>query len=135
MGRAGSGQIRTYEIKRNQDGSASAIAYDARGRVVNAINTDRPNPDRPWDENTMSEVRRAARKHWPGARERGIRKALAVTRVHLDRGGYTKHGQYFGIGAPLYYVGDEETNKGQYVRASSAAEARERAVSNPRGWQ
>lgn len=45
-------------------------------------------------------------------------------RVPLDRQGYTKRGEYFGTGAPLYVWYDDESQKDYWTRASSRAEAK-----------
>jgi hypothetical protein len=49
---------------------------------------------------------------------------LDFHRVHLDRQGYTRHGRYFGTGAPLYEWYDNIKGRTEYVRANSRAEAR-----------
>lgn len=51
---------------------------------------------------------------------------LRAERVRLDRGGYTRSGRYFGTGAPLYLVTDDEGDIHEYVRAASAVEARQK---------
>jgi hypothetical protein len=57
---------------------------------------------------------------------------IYIERVRLDRQGYTKSGQYFGVGAPLFrYSGEDpdayyEAKKyiDDYIRAASNKEAR-----------
>jgi hypothetical protein len=63
---------------------------------------------------------------------------LRAERVKLDRGGYDRGGRYWGTGQPLYRVESETPVRGgafgtvdlserpEYVRASSAAEARQK---------
>lgn len=63
-----------------------------------------------------------------------IRRRYSVSRVHLNRGGYDPGGRYYGVGAPLYEVYDKESNLSVRVRASSAAKARDAALSDPRKW-
>jgi hypothetical protein len=55
-------------------------------------------------------------------------RRLFTERVRLDRGGYTSSGRYFGTGAPLYRVSDADGHIDEYVRASSAAEARRKIM-------
>lgn len=69
------------------------------------------------------------------ARKKSLRSLVPAERVRLDRHGYDRHGRYFGQGAPLYFVGIESPaflnvfgSRGGYVRARSAAEAREKAM-------
>lgn len=61
-GRAGSGKVRSYRAV-SEKGGPAVIAYDARGRVVNAINGR-------WAEDTIEAVLRAAAKAWPDARNK-----------------------------------------------------------------
>jgi hypothetical protein len=51
-----------------------------------------------------------------GIRNAGFKSGckLRIRRIHLDSGGYVRqgqpggcHGQYYGVGAPLYMVDDE----------------------------
>lgn len=49
---------------------------------------------------------------------------LYAERVRLNAGGYDSRGRYWGQGAPLYRVSDEDGNIDEHVRASSAADAR-----------
>lgn len=51
---------------------------------------------------------------------------LHLVRVPLDSGGYDSGGAYWGHGAPLYCVWDDETNGVQYVRAADREQARAR---------
>jgi hypothetical protein len=60
--KAGSGKIKAFRIVTSRFGP-EAHAYDYRGHVVNVINGV-------WGKDTAEEVRRAARKHWPSAKER-----------------------------------------------------------------
>ena len=57
---------------------------------------------------------------------------LELRRERLDSGGYTKRGEYFGVGAPLYYWSfwNRKTNEEDsgHVRAHSRAEAKERIL-------
>ena len=55
-----------------------------------------------------------------------------VTRIHLDRGGYTSNGVYFGVDGPLYYVYDMVERRGAYIRARNARAARREAIPNLR---
>lgn len=70
MAKAGSGKITHFVVKTDyayRDGvrgrrlGPSAVAFDARGRVVNAINGR--------EDNSEEDVRRSAKHHWPDARE------------------------------------------------------------------
>ncbi len=49
--------------------------------------------------------------HW-GGRHSGNRRdysnKITIERIHLDRGGYTRGGKYFGTGAPLFDVYDDD---------------------------
>ena len=48
----------------------------------------------------------------------------SLTRVHLNSGGYTSQGHYYGIGMPLFHAYDESRNIDRMLRATN----RERAV-------
>jgi len=65
----------------------------------------------------------AARRHIVGRAKR----KLYTERVRLDRQGYTRGGQYYGTGAPLYRVSDDEGNE-TVVRAASSKLAKENAL-------
>ena len=52
---------------------------------------------------------------------------VSVKKQRLNSGGYDKHGVYFGVGEPLYYVMDEDGIHGDYLRASCREEAIEKA--------
>jgi hypothetical protein len=49
---------------------------------------------------------------------------ISFQRVPLDRMGYTRRGQYFGTGAPLYVWYDEESQEEYYTRADSRDQAK-----------
>jgi hypothetical protein len=58
---------------------------------------------------------------------------LVVERVKLDRGGYVAKGQayagrYFGAGAKLWRVTDDDGTLDQFVRADSKAEAKAKVL-------
>lgn len=55
-------------------------------------------------------------------------KRFPVARVRLNRNGYDSHGRYYGTGAPLFEVSDEDDDLTTRVRAASAAEARKKAI-------
>lgn len=44
--------------------------------------------------------------------------AIRIVREHLDAGGYTRHGQYFGLGPKLYLIVTDEDQI--HVRAPGA---------------
>lgn len=48
---------------------------------------------------------------------------LYLRRVPLDRGGYDSGGAYWGVGAPLYYVEDQDGNS-QFLRANGREDAK-----------
>jgi hypothetical protein len=50
---------------------------------------------------------------------------FVVTKVHLNRGGYTSSGQYFGVGAPLYEIIDNDNGESFYHRANNVKMVRE----------
>jgi hypothetical protein len=54
-------------------------------------------------------------------------KRYPVERIRLDRGGYDRTGRYWGLGAPLYRVWDNEEERFycQEVRAPNARAARQ----------
>jgi hypothetical protein len=60
-------------------------------------------------------------------------KRYAVERIWLNSGGYDRRGRYFGTGAPLYSVTDNETGKETEVRASSAKAARKKVIEGVSG--
>jgi hypothetical protein len=51
-------------------------------------------------------------------------KKYHLTRVHLNRGGYTKTGRYFGIGKPLYEYESTDGEVHGFLRASDRSEAK-----------
>lgn len=57
-----------------------------------------------------------------------------VSHVPLDRGGYTKSGQYFGAGPKLFEVFDQDEGRSVMVRAPDAKTARYRAMTNASHW-
>jgi hypothetical protein len=61
-------------------------------------------------------------------------RGYTAKRVRLDRGGYDSSGQYFGSGAPLYEIDNEDERFTGYVRAHSSAEAKEEAIKRPGYW-
>lgn len=94
-------------------------------------------------EGDYAGAQRAAREALMANRKRRFGNALTrsryikkftVARVRLDRGGYDKHGRYFGGGAPLWYVEDYDAERGMYVRAPTARAARAEALQRPSHW-
>lgn len=71
--------------------------------------------------------RRALRKRY-GHSSSAMTKRFTVTRIRLDRQGYTSSGRYYGTGAPLFSVLDNETEKETEVRAPDAKAAREKVM-------
>ena len=61
-------------------------------------------------------------------------KTFKVDRVHLDRGGYDHRGRYYGVGAPLFTVTDDDTDRSVTVRARDARHARAEALQRPNHW-
>lgn len=62
-------------------------------------------------------------------------RGYTAKRVHLDRDGYALGGgRYFGRGAPLYVIDNEDEKLTGYVRAHSSQEAKEEAVKRPGHW-
>ena len=53
-------------------------------------------------------------------------KTLNAEHIRLDRGGYDRRGRYWGTGQKLYYVYPRRDlgARGEYIRASSAKEAK-----------
>lgn len=60
--KAGSGKVRTFAVIAGKYGP-EAVAYDYNGRSVNVINGT-------WGKDTVEDLFRAAKKHWPQAKER-----------------------------------------------------------------
>ena len=60
--RLGSGRVRSFRMVAGRLGP-SAVAYDARGKTVNVINGR-------WGVDTVESTRRAARHHWPDAKDK-----------------------------------------------------------------
>jgi hypothetical protein len=58
---------------------------------------------------------------------------VRAERVRLDRGGYDPSGRYWGTGAPLYRVTDDDGNLDEHVRAPDAPTARRRGVEQAGG--
>jgi hypothetical protein len=80
----------------------------------------------------------------PSKRKAGSRRKslqYAVSRVHINRGGYDTHGRYWGVGAPLYLVESRDFGAYTYVRAPDAKAALskgepeiERKIAQERRW-
>lgn len=54
---------------------------------------------------------------------------IHLMRVRLNSGGYDAGGAYWGIGAPLWYVEDQDGNS-QYLRARDRAAAKAAILAN-----
>jgi hypothetical protein len=50
---------------------------------------------------------------------------LRLVRVRINAGGYDNGGAYWGLGAPLWYVQDQDGNS-QFFRAGSREAAKEK---------
>lgn len=95
-----------------------------------------------WDRLNRAEVRlrRLEEAVQRAARRRGVysrdtkKKRVRTERVRLNRGGYDSRGRYWGIGAPLYRVYDDEGTIDTHVRAQDSAEAR-RKVATENGFR
>jgi len=55
-------------------------------------------------------------------------KRFTVSRIFLTRDGYTSSGRYYGTGAPLFSVLDNETGQEREVRGSDAKAARQKVM-------
>jgi hypothetical protein len=55
-------------------------------------------------------------------------KRFVVTRIPINRDGYDSRGRYYGSGAPLFSVLDNETEKEEVVRAANVKAAREKVM-------
>ena len=75
--------------------------------------------------------RSGGRRHGNLTAQRALVARFPVTRLHLDTGGYTRSGQYYGRGAPLFEVWDDQDGLVEVVRAPSAPAARTKAID---GW-
>lgn len=71
---------------------------------------------------------RTLRRRYGRASSSSMTKRFVVTRIPLNSDGYTSSGQYYGRGAPLFSVMDNETEREETVRASSAKAARQKVV-------
>lgn len=49
---------------------------------------------------------------WGGKHADGYAGKIIVRRMRIDRQGYADNGQYFGVGAPVFEVMDDETGGG-----------------------
>lgn len=49
---------------------------------------------------------------------------VKIIRVRLNRQGYDSHGQYWGIGEPLFYALDDSTGSTRFFRCPSYQDAR-----------
>lgn len=49
---------------------------------------------------------------------------LSLQRVRINAGGYDSGGAYWGLGAPLYWYGDNEGIVSRYLRAITRAQAK-----------
>jgi len=50
-------------------------------------------------------------------------RKINIRREHLNRGGYTRSGRYFGTGVPLFQIEDDESGRMLYIRARDRAAA------------
>lgn len=50
-------------------------------------------------------------------------RKINIRRERLNHGGYTRSGHYFGTGAPLFQIEDDETGRTLYIRARDRAAA------------
>jgi hypothetical protein len=67
-------------------------------------------------------------------RGRSVRPSeLHAERVRLNQGGYDSSGRYWGQGAPLYHVYDDQGLLDTHVRAPDAPTAKRRAVTDAGG--
>lgn len=57
------------------------------------------------------------------AAKKAAKPKIEVTRQHINSGGYTSWGRYFGLGAPLYEYYLPSGDQG-YIRAADAKSAR-----------
>lgn len=58
-----------------------------------------------------------------------------LTRIPLDRQGYTKQGRYYGVGAPLFSYENEDYTISGELRAKDRADAKKKIrekIRNPR---
>jgi hypothetical protein len=60
--KAGSGKVHTFAVIATKFGP-TAVAYDYRGRSVNVINGT-------WGKDTIEDLYRLAKRHWPSAKEK-----------------------------------------------------------------
>lgn len=60
-----------------------------------------------------------------GDLDRATAAKLRLQRVRIDSGGYDPGGAYWGIGAPLYWVSDDECGSTAYVRAATRDKAKQ----------
>lgn len=59
-----------------------------------------------------------AKKHGP------LGRMVWLERERLDRGGYTSHGEYFGVGAPLFRFSIEGIDRDEHIRAADRESAK-----------
>jgi len=59
---------------------------------------------------------------------------VSVNRVHLDSGGYTRHGEYYGVGPKLWRVESEASGREVHVRAPDRKTARLRGIEELRRY-
>jgi hypothetical protein len=53
---------------------------------------------------------------------------LYLKRIHLNSGGYDKHGAYFGLGQPLYWCANAEGTIDFVLRAWGREDAKKQAL-------
>jgi hypothetical protein len=62
------------------------------------------------------------------------RERYTLTRIPLDRQGYTRQGSYYGVGPPLFAYANDY-GEGDYIRARDRADAKAKIrvlLKNPR---
>jgi hypothetical protein len=61
----------------------------------------------------------------PEDRNGNLCNRMSLRRIRLNSGGYDAGGAYWGIGAPLYWAGDESGNVSIFFRAASRGAAKD----------
>jgi hypothetical protein len=104
---------RKYRVVRRQRNPAEGSGNPLSLAGVNFDTTLATNPSRPATPGEFGETYK-----------RPPPKKYHLTRVHLNQGGYTSRGRYFGVGKPLYEYESTDGDVHGFLRASSRAEAK-----------
>jgi hypothetical protein len=71
---------------------------------------------------------RLKRRYGRALSRKALMERFEVNRIRINSQGYDRNGRYYGSGAPLFRVYDNQDGLTHETRAQSAPEAREKAI-------